>query len=363
MNIIKKKISLISVAIITFFLFITEILAKDTKFIYSQENISNYFSGVVSLDQNLNSTSFNYLKKVQSISNTHQNFNVKFIRLLVILEKFDQAFAFSKSVWNKNEFFFEADLLLGLNAYIKGDYKNAEKYFLRLNNISKYNILFDDFFGNLLISWVKASQNNKEESFEFLDRIPERFENFKKIQNSFLQCYFNEPKTENAFKEVILNKDYSFSRYNFFLANYHLHKNQNKEAKILINKSKKLDESNLLIKQTEIFISSGDIKKVKNLFDCQNPLDPIAEIFYVIANLYSTQENYRLSNFYLKISLFLNEKFTPNNILLAENFYKQKKYKNSKKIYNSLKNIGSIYSWYGARSVAIILSNTENKEL
>jgi len=81
-----------------------------------------------------------------------------------------------------------------------------------------------------------------------------------------------------------------------------------------------------------------------------------------MANIYSTEKNYRLSNFYLKISLFLNSKFTPNKILLAENFYYQKKYEPSKEIYISLKSIGSVYSWYASRSLAIILSETEGQE-
>ena len=75
-----------------------------------------------------------------------------------MLEKFNEAFSFSESVWNKNELFFEADLLLGLNLFKKKDYKNSEKYFHRLNQISKYNLYFDDFVGNILIAWSKASQ-------------------------------------------------------------------------------------------------------------------------------------------------------------------------------------------------------------
>ena len=81
----------------------------------------------------------------------------------------------------------------------------------------------------------------------------------------------------------------------------------------------------------------------------------------MIANLYSTQENYQLSNFYLKISLFLNNKFTPNKTLLAENFYNQKKYELSKRIYNLLESIGPVYGWYGVINRAIILSETESK--
>jgi len=158
------------------------------------------------------------------------------------------------------------------------------------------------------------------------------------------------------------NEDSDFSRYNFFLANYLLFKNKNIEAEKVINLSRKIHRSNLLIKQTENFILTKNSKKIKNLFNCKNPMDVIAEIFYVVANIYSTEKNYQLSNFYLKISFFLNNKFTPNKTLLAENFFYQQKYELSKKIYNSLKSIGPVYSWYASINLAIILSDIENKE-
>ena len=340
----------------------TETFSKGSKIEYSEANISNYFSGIISANQDYTSAAFKYLNKVQSLKNSHSNFNVRFIHTLILLEKFEQAFAFSKSVWLVDELFFEADLLLGLESFINKDYLNAEKYFKRLNKISQYNLLFEDFLGNFLLAWSKASENNKKDSFKFLNKIPERYNNLKQIQNSFLQCYFDTLETQAAFEHLIDNEDFTFSRYNFFLANYLIFKNKNIEAKKIINLSRKTYNSNLLLEQAENFILTENSKKIKNFFNCSNPRDSIAEIFYVIANLYSTQKEYKLSNFYLKISLFLNNKFTPNKTLLAENFFYQKKYELSKKIYDSLKSTGPIYSWYASKSIAIILSDTKGKE-
>ena len=348
--------------LITILFLDTETFGKDSKVKYSRNNISNYLSGIVSVNQDYTNAAFKYLNKVQSLKNDHSNFNVQFIRTLILLEKFEQAFAFSKDVWLEDEYFFETDLLLGLESFIKKDYLNAEKHFERLNKISRYNLLFEDFLGNILIAWIKASENNKEDSFKFLDKVPERYRNLKKIQNSFLQCYFDTSKTQIAFEQLMNNEDSDFSRYNFFFANYLLFKNKNIEAEKVINLSRKTHKSNLLIKQTENFILTGNSKKIKNLFNCKNPVDVIAEIFYVIANIYSTEKNYQLSNFYLKISFFLNNKFTPNKTLLAENFFYQQKYELSKKIYNSLKSIGPVYSWYASINLAIILSDIEDKE-
>ena len=348
--------------LITILFLDTETFGKDSKVKYSRNNISNYLSGIISVNQDYTNAAFKYLNKVQSLKNDHSNFNVQFIRTLILLEKFEQAFAFSKDVWLEDEYFFETDLLLGLEFFIKNDYLNAEKHFERLNKISRYNLLFEDFLGNILIAWIKASENNKEDSFKFLDKVPERYHNLKKIQNSFLQCYFDTSKTQIAFEQLMNNEDSDFSRYNFFFANYLLFKNKNIEAEKVINLSRKTHKSNLLIKQTENFILTGNSKKIKNLFNCKNPVDVIAEIFYVIANIYSTEKNYQLSNFYLKISFFLNNKFTPNKTLLAENFFYQQKYELSKKIYNSLKSIGPVYSWYASINLAIILSDIEDKE-
>ena len=340
----------------------TAIIAKDNEIEYSREDISNYFSGIVSATQNYTDEAFEHLNKVQSIKSSHSNFNIQFIRTLVLLDKFDQAFAFSKDIWKEDEYFFEVDLLLGLKSFVEKDYLMAEKYFERLNKISKYNLFFEDFFGNILLSWNEAAKNNISSSLEFFGKIPNSYENIKEIQNSFLQCYFDTSEAQTAFEQLTIGENSNFSRYNFFLVNYLLSKKKEKEAKKAISLARKAHYSNLLIKQTENFILTGNSKKILKFFNCKNPKDVLAEIFYVMANLYSTEKNYQLSNFYLKISFFLNKKFIPNKTLLAENFFYQKKYKLTKKIYNSIKTIGPIYSWYVSRRSAVILTETKGKK-
>jgi len=69
-----------------------------------------------------------------------------------------------------------------------------------------------------------------------------------------------------------------------------------------------------------------------------------------------------MSNFYLKVSFFLNKNFLPNKALLAENYYSQKKNKEAKNIYYSLKTIGPIYSWYASKNIAKIDLDEKGKE-
>ena len=281
----------------------SEVFAKNSKTEYTRENISNYFLGIISSNHNYNNDALKYLQKVQSIKNEHTQFNIEFLRTLVLLEKFDQAFSFSKSIWAKNEFLFEVDLLLGLESFINKDYINAKKHFKRLNKISQYNLFFDEFIGNILIAWMEASEGKKEASFKFLEKVSKPYHHLTKIQKSFLECYFDMDNTQVSFEELTQNQDYDFSRYNFFLTNYFLSKDNTGEAKKTIMRSSKKYNSNLLIKHTEKSLLNNKNKKIKNFFNCQNSRDTLAEFFYILANLYSSEKEYQTSNFYLKISL------------------------------------------------------------
>jgi len=356
-----KKINLLLFLLI-FLSFNTKTFGSNDKSVYTQKNISNYFLGIINANWSNNVEAYSHLKRVQSLKNKHENFNIQFIRTLVLIEKFEQAFAFSKDIWREDESIFEIELLLGIQAFVNKDFVNAEKYFERMNEISQYEISLEQLFGNILISWVKASTNDEKTSFKFSSKIPTRFNSIKKIQNSFLQCYFDSSETRTSFEKLVNESEYDFSRYNFFLVNYLISKKENLEAKKIINEARIKNGSNLLIKQAKNFIQNKKNKEIEKIFDCKNPKDVIAEFFYILANFHSAQENYKLSNFYLKISLFLNNKFTPNKTLLAENFYYEKKYENSKKIYNSLKSIGPVYSWHASLTNAIILSKIKNKE-
>ena len=236
MKFIIKKIYILLLLLI---LLQAKTFARDNEVLHTGENISNYLSGIISSKNHDYNESYKYLKKIQLLKKHHSRYNAEFLSTLVVLEKFDKAFAFSESVSNQNEFFFEGDLLLGLNFFTNKDYKNAEKYFQKLNKIYRYN-LFDDFIGNVLIAWNKAAQGDKEKSFHILEKIPKPYRHLKKTQKGFLKCYFGMKDTQIFFEKIIENKDYNFSRYNFFLANYFLSQNKEKKAlEIIKNTIKK----------------------------------------------------------------------------------------------------------------------------
>jgi len=118
---IKKNYIILLLFII--FSIVPATFAKDNTKEYSKESISNYFSGVVSANQDYNNEAFNNLKKVKLLKNKHSNFNLEFVKTLILLEKFNEAFSYVSSLEEVDKSFFEIDLILGLNYFIKKDYK------------------------------------------------------------------------------------------------------------------------------------------------------------------------------------------------------------------------------------------------
>ena len=188
--------------------------------------------------------------------------------------------------------------------------------------------------------------------------MDKRFENLKKIQNVFLNCYYNSSNTKNLYLELILNKKTDFSRYNYFYASYANSSGKINEAKNIVQSALKLYPRNLLLNQYKI-----DLKEEKkiNAFDCRKESHVIAEILYITANALSQESIYSLSNFYLNLAKYLNEDFHSFNTLMAENFYKIDNFEKAKKIYKNLGKRGEAYNWYSAKQTARILIQEKKK--
>ena len=83
----------------------SKVFAKESKIQYTKENVSNYFSGIIYANQNNNNEAFEHLKKAKSLKNIHSRYNAEYIRTLILLEKFDKAFSFSKNASRNSVFF------------------------------------------------------------------------------------------------------------------------------------------------------------------------------------------------------------------------------------------------------------------
>ena len=80
----------------------------------------------------------------------------------------------------------------------------------------------------------------------------------------------------------------------------------------------------------------------------------------MISNLYSSQELYKKSNFYIHLSNYLNPEFNFNNSLLAENYIINKKFDLALKSLNFISEEDLIFSWYKNKK-NLQLSKTENE--
>ena len=320
------------------------------------DNISDYFSGILLLNQSKYDLSYKYLKKLDGLEESHSTFSSKYLYTLVNSGNLNQAFNFSKKLERNKKESFESHLISGIYYFKNSKYDLANKYFLKARKI-KSRTLLDSFIIESLFIWSNLNNSNLEKVALSMEKFDNRFENLKKIQNVFLNCYFSSNKTNTLFDELTTNIKTDFSRYNYFHAKYLVSVGKNEEAKNIVNTSLKKYPRNLLLNQYKVDLQTSK----KNFdFDCKKEQDVVAELLYIAANALSSQSIYPLSNFYLNLSKYLNEEFYAFNTLLAENFYKIDEYDKAKEIYKELISSGSAFKWYSSKQIARILILEEN---
>ena len=327
------------------------------KFRYD-DRISDYFSGILLLNNNNYEQSFQFLKKLKGLESSHKNYSLKYLYSLVNTGNIVEAFLFSKKLEKQNLESFESLIITGVYYLKNSKIDLAKEYFLRANNIDS-RLILNAYVSNSLYNWVSVKDLSLEISISKLNKLDKRFENLKKIQNVFLNCYYDSRNTKNLFNQLITDKETDFSRYNFFYASYALRSDNKKEAENILEKAIKSYPRNLLLNQFKI-----DLKKNKNSlkFDCRKVSHVISEILYITANALSSQSIYPLSNFYLNLAKYLNPDFHPYNTLLAENYYKIDNYNKAKQTYKDLAEKGDAFKWYSTKQLARILINENKKD-
>ena len=321
------------------------------------DRVSDYFAGILSFNENEYDESYKFFRKLDGLESSHPDYSAKYLYSLVNSGNFREAFNYSKKLERQNVNIFESRLVLGIY-YLKYSKLDLAKENFQKAKETKRSVL-NDYVTNSLNNWSNLKSSNLSNALIEIKKIDERFENLKKIQNIFLNCYFDSPNTENLYKELISNKKTDFSRYNYFYASFMANSGKTNEAKQIVNSALKSYPRNLKLNQFK-----EDLNENKNIsiFNCKNEAHVSAEILYITANALSSQSIYPLSNFYLNLAKFLNEDFHSYDTLLAENFYKIENFKEAKKIYNSLSKKGEAYSWYSAKQLARIYLQEEEKE-
>ncbi len=321
---------------------------------YNSKNFSNYFSGIVSFDNKNNSVALDFFNSSKILIDKHDPFLKSYILSLVLEKKISQAINLIKqNIGKDNTNFFEAYLLLTLDSLKKNNFNQAKIY---LSNSMKFadqdrfnSVILESLNQYIFVFKEKKISKNKKQ-----------FGKLSVISETFQRCYLDDQKTDDYFLKLINDPTSDYTRYIYFYLGYLIEKNRDDDLKDLINDIEYIN-STLLLSQGKSWIQKKDIKKFNEVFSCKNHNDVISEFFFLISNLYSSQDNFEKSNFYLSISNFLNPKFIFNLSLVAENQYLNKEYTKAKKTLKNFKKENEFYYWYRIKKEAKIIEKQRNK--
>ena len=321
---------------------------------FDQKNLSNYFSAVLSINNNDAKNSLKFLENSKILNDRHEEHFKNYIKSLVANEKIDLAIKKIKHSTN-NYSFLEKEVILLVDNLIN---KNLEKSSLNLEKIEslidpddRYHIILS----KVLKNYLEVFKNNNIESYK-----NNNFAELDEISLAFLSCYFDLKNTDKRFEEFI-EYDGSSSRYIYFYLDYLIEQNKINKIDQVLQNINQLNKP-LLIAQSVKWIEEKNYNKLNNLFSCKNEKDIIAEFFYLIANLYSSQGLFKESNFYIILAKYLNPKFTLNSTLLIENYMDTKKYKLVKNELSNIEKDNVIYNWFKVKKNASIIQETKNDD-
>ena len=357
MGIFKLSLKIIG-QIIFVIIFFSTLHAKNLDKFNDADYLSDYFSGILLLNNNQYNESYKFLRNLNGLEKNHNNYSVKYLYALINSGNFNEAFKYSRVLEKQKLDIFESHLISGVFYLKNSNLDLAKKYFLKAKNENSKFVL-KNYVSSSLYNWSNLDTLDLSSATLELKKIDERFENLKKIQNVFLNCFFNSPHTNNLFDELTANKETNFSRYNYFHASHAVSFGKVNEAKKIVQSALKLYPRNLLLNQYKINLNET---KSINIFNCKKEKHVVAEILYITANALSSQSIYSLSNFYLNLAKYLNDDFHSFDTLLAENFYKLDNLEKTKKIYRDLGEKGEAFKWYSTKQLARILVQENKKD-
>ena len=312
---------------------------------FNQKYLSNYFSALVSSNNQKNDDAIIFFNSSKFLINKHDNFLREYVFSLILDGQVKKAINQIKRSDNLN--FFEANLMLTLDSLTKKKYKQAEK---RLNKLLTFleNGTYEFVIIKTLESYNYLFLNEK------VGKTDRNLGRIDLITNAFQNCYLNSNKTNSHFLNLINSPESDYSRYLFFYLG-NIIENRDYDMANEISKTIEPLKSSLLIAQSNKWIEERNYNKFNHYFSCKSEKDLLAEFFFLIANLYSSQDQFKESNFYLNISNYLNPKFYFNLSLLAENYHLIDNFILAKKTLNKFSNEEEIYHWYKTKKITQFL--------
>ncbi len=334
----------------------TPVYSKSTSFNdFNSRDLSNYFSGIIAYENRDNSEALKYFNLSKVLLNSHDNYLKRYVNSLVLENKVAQAINVVKNNSKKsNSDFFDAYVLLIIDSLKKNDFDKADIYLdqsLKFQEENRINLVIFE----TLKQYIYTFKNKK------LLPNKKNFGNLSLIAEAFQRCYYNDQRTSSLFLNLINSQQGDYSRYIFFYINYLIQNNEFDQAKSVIDQIDYIG-STLLLTQTKSWIDNNKFKSFEKIFSCKNHNDIISEFLFLISNLYSSQDNFEKSNFYLNLSIYLNSKFEFNLSLVAENLFADGEYNKVKKIVRKFKETDEFYYWFRVKKEAQIIVKEQNYE-
>ncbi len=348
--------NIFKVLILLLFLNFKPLYSKNTNNTdFNSKNLSSYFSALVSLENQQNKDSLKFFNHSRSLINFHKPYVKNYVNSLVLEGKIKKAAHELKVISNENTTdFFDAHLILFLDS-IKNEKNIKSREHLKKLLEFKGKGPFETIIVESLSDFFYVFQNKREKP------INKELGDLGYINLTFQSCYLGNDKTDNYFENLFNKTQLDYSRYLYFYVNYLISKKMYKDAKYITDTADVIN-SNLLILETKNWIDTKKFKKISSIFSCQKENDILGEFFYLIASIYSSERDYKKSNFYLKISNFLNPRFKFNLTLISENFYIDGKYSQSKVVMKDFNKDDGIYNWYKIKKNSLIILKEEGIE-
>ncbi|MDC1129665.1 hypothetical protein OAS92_03250 [Candidatus Pelagibacter sp.] len=323
---------------------------------FNLHHLSNYFSGIVAYENNDSSQALKFFKSSKPLIKEHDSYLEKYVYTLVLEGKVQQATSeIKQNLTGDNSNFFEAHLVLALDSLKRQNYKKSREHLQR-----SYELINNDRLSLIIAETLKQYLYVFEEN-KILN-IKNKFGNFSLINEVFQRCYLNDKDTKVYFTNLVNSQnDADYSRYIFFYLNHLIENDEHEEAKNITDNLNYLNSS-LLISQGKKWIEDKRSEEFKKIFSCSNTTDIVSEFFFLVSNLYSSQDNYEKSNFYLNISHYLNPKFKFNLSLLVENHYLNKDYTKTLKTLESFNKKDEFYYWFKLKKQAQIIFKKQDKD-
>jgi len=348
--------NLIKILVILSVFYQTPVYSKSASFNdFNSRDLTNYFSGIIAYENKNNTDALKFFNASKILINKHDSYLKRYVYSLVLENKVAQAINIINNSKDKNNIdFFNAYILLAVDSLKKNNFKKADEYLtqsLKFQDQRRFNLVISE----TLRQYIYTFKNKKILSNK------QNFGNLSLISQTFQRCYLQQNSTGSFFLNLINNQQGDYSRYIFFYINYLIENKKIEEAKAVAGQLEYIN-STLLLSQSKSWVDNEKFKEFNKIFSCNNHNDVISEFLFLVSNLYSSQDDFEKSNFYLNLSNYLNPKFKFNLSLVAENFYLNNEYYKVKKVLKNFDKKDEFYYWFRVKKEAQIIIKDQGYE-